>query len=328
MEYTVLGNSNLKVSKVCLGCMGFGRVTNDENDWHLGLEDTKAIIKYALDHGINFFDTAMGYGNGESERCLGIALKEYARREDVVVATKFLPMNPETKATGISYQDYIEQCVDASLERLGMDYIDLYIYHIWDFSAKMEDIMEGLNRVVKNGKVKAIGVSNCFAYQLAMCNEIAKHHGWEPFVSVQGHYNLIFREEEREMARYCKENNIAMTPYSGLAAGRLAKLPTEKTARLAQDKMAISKYDGTKEADSKIIERVVEIANKRNVSMAEVALSWLMEKVASPVVGVTKISQIDALYKASDLKLTEEEMKYLEELYVPHSLVGVMSWYK
>ena len=326
MEYTVLGNSNLKVSKVCLGCMGFGKIEDSSNDWHVGLEETKTIIKYALDQGINFFDTARGYGN--SEKFLGIALKEYAKRENIVVATKFLPMNPETKATGISYQDYIEQCVDTSLENLGMDYIDLYIYHIWDFSAKMEDIMEGLNRVVQKGKVKAIGISNCFAYQLAMCNEIAKNNGWAQFVSVQGHYNLIHREEEREMARFCRENNIAMTPYSGLAAGRLAKHPSERTARLDQDKMAISKYDGTKEADSKIISRVIEIAEKRNVSMAEVALSWLMSKVASPVVGVTKLSQIDALAKASDLKLTEEENTYLEELYVPHQLVGVMSWYK
>ncbi len=330
MKYVTLGSSDLSVSKVCLGCMGFVKEDANEPGWGITYEEAKPIIQRALESGINFFDTSMGYGNGSGERILGRILEECTKRDKVVIATKFLPMKDEDAAAGMTTQGYIENCLNASLERLRTDYIDLYIYHIWDFKMKMEDVMEGLHRVVSQGKVKYIGISNCFAYQLALCNEIAKRNGWEEFISIQGHYNLIFREEEREMVRYCRENNIAMTPYSALAAGRLAKRPGEITKRMAQDTMAKSKYDDvlTKDIDNQIIGRVIEIADKRGVSMSEVSLAWLMKKTASPVCGATRPEQIDGMVKATELELTDEEIQYLEELYVPHKLVGVMSWYK
>ena len=215
--------------------------------------------------------------------------------------------------------------MNQSLKNLGMDYIDLYIYHMWDYGTPLWDIMDGLNRVVKAGKVRYIGISNCYAYQLAKANALAKREGFAKFVSVQGHYNLIFREEEREMAGLCREENIAMTPYSALAGGRLAKRPGETSARLAQDAYAKQKYDATTEADSRIIRRVTELADRHGVSMTEISLAWLLTKTASPVVGATKFSHIEGAVKAVELSLSGEERAYLEELYVPHALVGVMA---
>lgn len=327
MEYTYLANSDLKVSKLCLGCMGFGEPTA-ERYWLKDYESTKEIIKRALELGINFFDTSMAYNLGTSEEYLGRCVKELGEREDFVIATKFLPMPDELFKVGKSTQEYIEECLDGSLSRLGLDYVDLYIYHIWDFKLKIEDVMEGLNNLVKKGKVKYIGISNCYAYQLAMCNDVAEKNGWAKFISIQGHYNLIFREEEREMARYCKEANVAMTPYSSLASGRLAKKPGETSKRLEGDAFAKSKYDGTKETDELIINRVIELADKYGVSMSEVSLAWLMKRTASPLIGASSVAQIEQLAKAADLKLTEEDEKYLEELYVPHKIVGVMAAYK
>lgn len=325
MEYIQLGNSDLRVSKVCLGCMGFGKATEGMHTWTLPEEDSKNIIKYALDNGINFFDTAMGYSNGTSEEFLGRAIKDYAKREDVVIATKFIPRTKEEIEQGISGSKHIENCLNASLKRLQMDYVDLYILHMWDYHTPIEDILEGLHNMILQGKVRYIGISNCYAYQIAMANEIAKAKGYEPFISVQGHYNLIFREEEREMKKYCDENTIAMTPYSALASGRLAKKPGEQSKRLKEDSYAKGKYDATQEMDKQIIDRVVELAEKRNVSMTEISLAWLMNKVTSPIIGATKIHHIDGAVKACDVKLSELEMKYLEELYRPHALVGVMA---
>lgn len=325
MEYIQLGNSDLRVSKVCLGCMGFGKATEGMHTWTLPEEDSRNIIKYALDNGINFFDTAMGYSNGTSEEFLGRAIKDYAKREDVVIATKFIPRTKEEIEQGISGSKHIENCLNASLKRLQMDYVDLYILHMWDYHTPIEDILEGLHNMILQGKVRYIGISNCYAYQIAMANEIAKAKGYEPFISVQGHYNLIFREEEREMKKYCDENTIAMTPYSALASGRLAKKPGEQSKRLKEDSYAKGKYDATQEMDKQIIDRVVELAEKRNVSMTEISLAWLMNKVASPIIGATKIHHIDGAVKACEVKLSELEMKYLEELYQPHALVGVMA---
>lgn len=325
MEYVKLGNSDLMVSKVCLGCMGFGDAKSGMHSWTLSEEESRNIIKYALDKGINFFDTAMGYQGGTSEEFLGRAIHDYAKREDVVIATKFIPRTQEEIEQGISAQQHIENCLNASLQRLNMDYVDLYILHMWDYHTSIEDILDGLHKMIKQGKVRYIGISNCYAYQIAMANEIAKTKGYEQFISVQGHYNLIFREEEREMKKYCVENHIAMTPYSALASGRLAKLPNEQSQRLKEDNYAKGKYDATKDTDQAIINRVIELSNKRNVSMTEISLSWLMSKVTSPVVGATKIHHIDGAIKAIDLKLTEEEKEYLEELYQPHKLVGVMA---
>ena len=325
MEYIQLGNSDLKVSKVCLGCMSFGNAQSGMHSWTLPEDESRKIIKYALDNGINFFDTAMGYQGGTSEEFLGRAIKDYASREDVIIATKFVPRTQEEIEKGISGQQHVENCLNASLKRLQMDYVDLYILHMWDYHTPIIDILEGLHNMIKQGKVRYIGISNCYAYQIAMANEMAKAKGYEQFISVQGHYNLIFREEEREMKKYCDENHVAMTPYSALASGRLAKKPNEQSKRLNEDSYAKGKYDATKDQDQKIIERVIALADKKGVSMTEISLAWLMNKVTSPVVGATKLHHIDGAIKAVDVKLTEEDMIYLEELYQPHKLVGVMA---
>ena len=325
MEYIQLGNSDLKVSKVCLGCMSFGNAQSGMHSWTLPEDESRKIIKYALDNGINFFDTAMGYQGGTSEEFLGRAIKDYASREDVIIATKFVPRTQEEIEKGISGQQHVENCLNASLKRLQMDYVDLYILHMWDYHTPIIDILEGFHNMIKQGKVRYIGISNCYAYQIAMANEMAKAKGYEQFISVQGHYNLIFREEEREMKKYCDENHVAMTPYSALASGRLAKKPNEQSKRLNEDSYAKGKYDATKDQDQKIIERVIALADKKGVSMTEISLAWLMNKVTSPVVGATKLHHIDGAIRAVDVKLTEEDMIYLEELYQPHKLVGVMA---
>jgi len=325
MEYVQFGKSDFKVSRVCLGCMGFGKATEGMHTWTLSEEDSQEIIRYALDKGINFFDTAMGYSNGTSEEFLGRAIKKYAKREDVIIATKFLPRTKEEREQGISAKQHIENCLNASLKRLQMDYVDLYILHMWDYHTPIIDILEGLHHVIQQGKVRYIGISNCYAYQIAMANEIAKAKGYQQFISVQGHYNLIFREEEREMKKYCDENQIAMTPYSALASGRLAKKPEEQSKRMQEDQYAKKKYDATQQQDSQIIERVMTLAKKKNLSMSEISLAWLMQKVTSPIIGATKYHHIDSAIQAVDVHLTNEEMMYLEELYLPHKLVGVMA---
>ena len=215
--------------------------------------------------------------------------------------------------------------LEGSLRRLGTDYVDLYICHMWDYHTPIEEILEGLHRVIRAGKARYAGISNCFAWQLAKANAIAEYHGWEPFVTVQGHYNLIFREEEREMAPFCREENIAMTPYSSLAGGRLSKHPGETSKRLQEDSYAQMKYGGMADQDAPIIQRVAELADRRGVSMTEISLAWLLTKVTAPVVGTTKLHHIEGAAKAVDLELTDEECAYLEEPYVPHPLVGVMA---
>ena len=325
MSYAKLGNSELTVSRICLGCMGFGDAKNGQHSWTLDEEHSREIIKRGLELGVNFFDTAIAYQSGTSEQYLGRAIRDFAKREDVVVATKFLPRTPEEIAAGISGQRHIEQMINISLKNLGLEYVDLYIYHMWDYETPLYDIMEGLDRIVKAGKARYIGISNCFAYQLAKANALAEKEGFAKFVSIQGHYNLIFREEEREMAKLCLEDNIAMTPYSALAGGRLSKHPGEISRRLEEDSYAKFKYDATAEQDAVIIRRVAELAEKRGVSMTEILLAWLLTKVTAPVVGATKLHHIEGAVKAMDLNLTPEEMVYLEEAYIPHRLVGVMA---
>ncbi|HIS62606.1 MAG TPA: aldo/keto reductase [Candidatus Scybalomonas excrementigallinarum] len=325
MEYVKLGNSELQVSRICMGCMGFGDAKNGQHTWTLDEEHSREIIKHGLELGINFFDTAIAYQNGTSEQYLGRALKDFAKREDVVVATKFLPRTEEEIHTGITGQQHIERMLDKSLKNLGMDYVDLYIYHMWDYQTPIFDILDGLHRVVKAGKARYIGISNCFAWQLAKANALAEKEGFPQFVSVQGHYNLIFREEEREMVKLCKEDNIALTPYSALAGGRLSKHHGETSKRLQEDSYARLKYDTTAAQDSIIIDRVAELAKKHGVSMTEVSLAWLLTKVTSPVVGATKLYHVEGAVKAVALSLTAEEIAYLEEPYIPHSLVGVMA---
>lgn len=325
MKYAKLGNSDLTVSRICMGCMGFGDAANGQHSWTVDEEHSREIIKRGLELGVNFFDTAIGYQSGTSERYVGKALSDFAKRDEVVIATKFLPRTQEEIGSGITGQQHIERMINKSLENLGMDYVDLYIYHMWDYNTPLYDIMEGLNNVVKAGKARYIGISNCFAWQLAKANALAEKEGFAKFVSVQGHYNLIFREEEREMSQLCAEDNIAMTPYSALAGGRLSRPRGEISKRFEEDSYAKFKYDKTAEQDGAIIDRVSELAQKRGVSMTEISLAWLLTKVTSPVAGATKISHIEGAAKAAELVLTDEEIAYLEELYVPHALVGVMA---
>lgn len=325
MRYEKLGMSELNVSRICMGCMGFGDASNGQHSWTIDEEHSREIIRRGLELGVNFFDTAIGYQNGTSEQYLGRTLKDFTSRDKVVVATKFLPRTNEEIEAGITGQQHIERMLNKSLENLGMDYVDLYIYHMWDHRTPIYDILDGLNRMVKAGKVRYVGISNCFAYQLAKANALAEKEGFAKFVSVQSHYNLIFREEEREMAKLCAEDNIAMTPYSSLAGGRLSKHPGETSKRLEEDDYARLKYDATAGQDNVIIQRAAELAERRSVSMTEISLAWLLTKVTAPVVGATKLSHIEGAAKAVDLELSEDEIHYLEEPYIPHRLVGVMA---
>ena len=325
MEYVKLGNSDLRVSRICLGCMGFGDPTIGQHSWTIGEEPTREIIRRSLELGVNFFDTAIAYQLGTSEQYVGRALRDMARRDDVVVATKFLPRTDEEIAAGIDGRQHVLNNIDSSLQHLGMDYVDLYIYHIWDYKTPAEEILEGMNEAVRSGKTRYIGIANAYAYQLAKMNALAEKNGWAKFISVQNHYNLIMREEEREMAPYCRQEGIALTPDSALAAGRLAKRPGETSLRLEKDAYAKFKYDTTAQQDGVIIDRVAKIAEKRGVTMTEVSLAWLLTKVASPVVGATKFHHVDGAAKATELELTEEEIACLEAPYVPHPLAGVMA---
>ena len=326
MKYTKLGNSDLNVSRICMGCMGFGDAAKGQHSWTIDEAQTREIIKRGLELGVNFYDTAIAYQSGTSEQYVGRALRDFARREDVVVATKFLPRTQDEIENGISGQKHIENMINTSLQNLGMDHVDLYIYHMWDWNTPLGDILDGLNRVVKAGKARYIGISNCFAWQLAKANAIAEKEGFAKFISVQGHYNLIFREEEREMVPYCEEENIALTPYSALASGRLSRKPgMSNTKRAEEDAYAKFKYDATAQQDSVIINRVWELAEKHGVTMTEVSLAWLLTKVTSPVVGATKLHHIEGAARAVDFDLTDDEIAYLQEPYVPHPLAGVMA---
>jgi aryl-alcohol dehydrogenase-like predicted oxidoreductase len=325
MDYIKLGKTDLNVSKLCLGTMGFGASNVGQHTWTLDEDKSKEIIKHALNLGINFIDTAIGYSGGTSEQYVGQAMKEYAKREDIVLATKFFPRTPEEITNHISGKEHINQLLDKSLQNLGMDYIDLYICHMWDYHTPIEEVMETLNDAVKSGKVRHIGISNCYAWQIAKANAIAKMNGWAEFVSIQGHYNLLFREEEREMIPYCKEEDIAITPYSPLASGRLVKPRTETSKRQQEDTYAKGKYDATAEQDAIIIDRVAELAQKKDMTRIQIALGWLLSKVTAPVVGATKLSHLDDAVSAVCVKLTPDEIAYLEEAYVPHKLVGVMA---
>ena len=326
MEFTTLGNSGIEISRICLGCMGFGRMPDSPQGWTLDETSSQEIIKRALEQGVNFFDTAMVYGGGASEQFLGRAIKALTARDRVIIATKFHPPTAEESAAGVHGQQHVADCLDKSLSRLGMDYVDLYILHRWGYHTPVEELLEGLDMAVKSGKVRAIGISNCYAWQLAKANYIAEKNGWNKFISMQGHYNLLHREEEREMVPYCEEEGIALTPYSPLASGRLAKPESETSARLESDSMAKSKYDATKEQDRIIVDRVAELAEKKGLSRTQIALGWLLSKATSPVVGATKPHHIEEAVSAIGVTLSPEETAYLEEPYVPHKLVGVMSF--
>ncbi|MCQ2961638.1 MAG: aldo/keto reductase [archaeon] len=325
MKYTKLDNSDLNISRICMGCMGFGDPNNGMHTWTLNEEESRKIIKAGIDNGINFFDTAIGYQNGTSEQYVGRAIKDFADREDMVIATKFLPRTEEEIKNNVSGQDHIRKMVDTSLKNLGLTYIDLYIYHMWDYNTPLHDILDGLNTIVEEGKVKYIGISNCFAWQLAKANALAEMEGFAKFISVQGHYNLIFREEEREMIPFCKADNIGLTPYSSLASGRLSKMPDESSKRLKEDYYAIKKYESTEEQDSIIINRVIDLAKEYDVSMSEISLAWLETKVDAPIMGATKLRHVKTEANSVELKLSKDDIRYLEEPYKAHDLVGVMA---
>lgn len=331
MEYIQLGKSDLYVSRICLGCMGFGNASQNDgktvagrHSWTLDEEASRKIIKHALDVGINFFDTAAIYQEGSSEQFIGRALNDFANREEIVVATKFMPRTKIEKEAGLSGKDFVLKRINESLENLQMDYIDLYIMHMWDEETPFEEIMEGLNEAYHLGKIRYIGMSNCYAYQLAKINTYAKSKGYPQFISMQNHYNLLYREDEREINRYCQEENIVLTPYSSLASGRLSKRPGEISKRLKEDQFAKSKYDDTKYIDQDIINRVIHLADQYNVEMTQISLAWLLTKVSAPIIGATKLYHIDEAIKALDIKLTQDDIDYLEELYVPHKLNGTM----
>lgn len=320
MEYIKLGKSDLNVSRICLGCMSFGDSTKGQHSWILNPEDTNQIIKHALELGINFFDTANCYADGTSEQYLGAAIKKYAKREDVVIATKVYFNEGK-----LSYNAILKE-VDKSLKNLDMKYIDLLIIHRFDYDTPILETMRALHEVVQSGKVRYIGASAMFAYQFAKMQECARMHGLTEFISMQNHYNLIYREEEREMLQLLKEEGVAATPYSPLAGGRLSRMWDADTSRSKYDDFAKGKYDSTKDIDLPIIERELKIANKYNASQSEVALAWLLSKdtVGSVIIGATKNHHLEAAVKSVDLKLSPADIAYLEEPYQPHKVVGAL----
>lgn len=324
MEYVKLGNTGLDVSRLCLGTMGFGDPNSGFHEWVLDEPESKTVIKKALDLGINFFDTANIYSYGASEEILGKALNQYAHRDEIVVATKlYVSMKQAPNSGGLSRKEIFHQ-IDNSLERLGMDYVDLYIIHRWDPYTPIEETMEALHDLVKSGKVRYIGASAMFAWQFAKAQAVADKHGWTKFVSMQNHLNLLYREEEREMLPLCQDQKIAVTPYSPLAAGRLTRDWSAETKRFKTDKTAQLKYDATAQQDKVIVKRVAEIADKYGIERVQVALAWLLQKeqVVAPIIGATKETHLTSALPALDVDLTPEDVAYLEAPYVPHEIVG------
>lgn len=331
MEYVKLGNSGLDVSKICLGCMGFGDPEVWHHPWLINEEESRKVIQHALDVGINFFDTANVYSFGVSEQYLGRALKDFAKREDIVIATKVSVTMREGRpnGTGLSRKEIFYEC-EQSLKNLQTDYIDLYIIHRWDYNTPIEETMCALNDLVRSGKVRYIGASAMHAWQFQKAQYVAEKNGWTKFISMQNHYNLIYREEEREMNPLCAETGVASTPYSPLAGGTLTRTPGDKSLRGETDKVQMKKYGTMVEQDRIIIDRVAELAKKKGVLKSQVALAWLWTKspVVAPIVGATKLSHIDDAVGALDVTLSAEEITYLEESYVPHPIVGLVDYPK
>ena len=324
MDYVKLGNTGLDVSRLCLGTMGFGDPERWIHPWVLGEDAARPVIQHALDAGINFFDTANVYSIGRSEEILGKALVDYANRDEIVLATKVNGrMHEGPNGSGLSRKAILSE-VDKSLERLGTDYIDLYIIHRWDYTVPIEETMRALDDVVRSGKVRHIGASAMFAWQFLQAQHVAEVNGWTTFISMQNHYNLLYREEEREMMPLLRELGVASTPYSPLAAGRLTRDWDADTDRARTDTTAKTKYDSTQETDREIVEQVARIAAERGVERVHVALAWLLAKdpVVSPIIGATKTGHIDGALGALDLELTTDEITALEAPYVPHEVVG------
>jgi aryl-alcohol dehydrogenase-like predicted oxidoreductase len=324
MDYVKLGSTGLDVSRLCLGCMTFGLPGRGTHPWTLDKDAARPVMRKAIEAGINFFDTANVYSDGTSEEITGALLKEMIPRDELVLATKVCgEMRPGPNGKGLSRKAILHE-VDGSLTRLGVDYIDLYQIHRLDHGTPIEEIMEALHDVVKAGKVRYIGASSMYAWQFADALHVAEKHGWTKFVSMQNHVNLINREEEREMLPLCRAKGIGVIPWSPLARGALARPWGGSTLRSETDNFSPVLYSATEEADRRVVERVGEVATARGVSMATVALAWLLAKpeVTAPIVGASKAAQLDDAIAAVSLTLTADEIARLEEPYVPHAVVG------
>jgi len=325
MDYVRFGASGMKVSRICLGCMSYG--DGDENRlWTLHEEAARPFIKRALELGINFFDTADMYSHGRSEEIVGKALGDFASRDDVVLATKvYFPMGPGPNDRGLS-RKHIMSSIDASLTRLGTDYVDLYQIHRWDYDTPIEETLEALHDVVKAGKVRYIGASSMYAWQFAKALLTADLHGWTRFVSMQDLYNLIYREEEREMLPLCADQNVAVIPWSPFAKGQLARKPSGNEAETfrAQTDGVQKRFFSDKEFNGMMAERIATVAEAHGVPMAQIALAWVLSKpvITAPIIGATKLHHLDDAIAATSVQLTPEQVQYLEEAYQPRPVVG------
>lgn len=323
MEYVKLGRTGLDVSKLALGCMSYGAPVSEQFCWVLEEPEARKVIKHAVNQGINFFDTANCYSNGVSEEILGRAVKDFMHREDVVISTKvFVEMRNRPNGGGLSRKEIMYE-VEQSLRRLGLDYVDILYIHRWDYNTPIEETMRALNDLVTDGKVRYLGASAMYAWQFQKAQYTAERHGWVPFVAMQNHYNLLYREEEREMIPLCKDMGVGLTPYSPLAPGRLSRDWTATTTRAELDKFAKGKYDSTKDTDKIIVDRVGELAERYGTTRTGIALAWQWHKgVVAPIIGPTKEKYIDDAVAAIDVKLSDEDVAYLEEPYVPHKVMG------
>ena len=326
MDYIRLGSTGLKVSRICLGCMSYGVPARGAHPWTLPEDLSRPFIKRALDAGINFFDTANVYSDGTSEEILGRALKDFASRDDVVIATKlFSRMRDTPNGAGLSRKAILTE-IDHSLRRLGTDYVDLYQTHRWDYHTPIEETLEALHDVVKAGKARYIGASSMYAWQFAKALHLADRHGWTRFVSMQNHYNLLYREEEREMMPLCQAEGIGVIPWSPLARGRLTRPWAEKdaTSRAKTDEFGGTLYRAMEDADRRVVDKVMEVAAARGIFPAQVALAWMLSKsyLTAPIVGATKPQHLDDAIAAVDVKLSTDEIAALESPYVPHAIAG------
>ncbi len=324
MKYKNLGNTGLKISELCLGCMSFGVPERSDHPWTLQEEPSRALIRQAVEAGINYFDTADVYSDGTSEEFLGRALKDFSRRDEVVIATKiFFPMRKDPNGGGLS-RKAIFTGIDASLRRLGTDHVDLYQVHRWDYTTPIEETLEALHDVVKSGKARYLGASSMFAWQFAKSLHLARQHRWTPFVSMQNHYSLLYREEEREMMPLCSAERIAVLPWSPLARGRLTRAWDSKTARSQTDDYGNKMFESTGEADRRVVEQVAALAAIRGVPMAQIALAWVAQKpfVTAPIVGASNPQHIEDALTALTLRLEPAEIARLEAPYIPHAIAG------
>jgi 1-deoxyxylulose-5-phosphate synthase len=324
MKYTKLGHTGLEVSRICLGCMTYGAPDRGAHPWTLDEEKSRPFIRRALELGINFFDTANVYSDGTSEEFLGRAIRDFSRREEVVIATKVHGrMRPGPNGAGLSRRAILGE-IDESLRRLNMDYVDLYQIHRWDATTPIEETLEALNDVVKAGKARYVGASSMQAWQFATALHLQRENGWSRFVTMQNYYNLLYREEEREMMPLCVAEKVGVIPWSPLARGRLTRDWDETSYRKETDEFGKTLYERTENADRVIVERVAALAVKRAVPRAQIALAWVLQKpfVSAPIIGASRQSHLDDAVASLDVQLTPEEMGFLEEPYVPHAVMG------